>query len=238
MARTIDYWYKLIMAQKNSDTTLTSAVTSTSQTANFNLWAYIFAVAMTAIDNLFDLHKSDVDTVIATKKPHGLQWYRDLALRFQYGQEPVADSDTYTNTGLTDEQITAQQIIAQAAVTELNGNLRVKVVKLVNEDYAQLTDDEQQAFTAFLFLQKDAGVKIVVDSLQPDSLKCEIDVFYNALVLRNDGSRIDGTATTPVPDAINSYLKTLKFNGEYADNRLQDAIGRGVYPGCWLFTNS
>jgi hypothetical protein len=223
MARTIDYWYQQIIAQKNQTDAL-SGLTSTSKTANFNLIAYVVAVVMAVLDNLFDLHKSDVDTQLATKKPHGLQWYRDLALRFQYGQELAPESDAYTNAGLTDDQINAQLIIAQAAVTEISGKLRLKVVKLVNGDYAQLVDDEKTAFAAYIENQKDAGVTVDIDSLPPDSLKLAIDVFYDPLVIKSDGSRIDGSAQTPVPDATNAYLKNLKFNGEYADNRLQDAL--------------
>ncbi|MFS2189807.1 hypothetical protein ACCC92_24235 [Mucilaginibacter sp. Mucisp84] len=223
MARTIDYWYQQIITQKNNTPEL-SGLTSTSKTANFSLWAFIVAVAIAALDNLFDLHKSNVDDELATLKPHGLKWYRDLALRFQYGQELIADSDQYANTGLTTEQIAAQKIITQAAVTEIDGKLRLKVVKLVNDDYAQLSTDEMTALLAYVASTKDAGVKVTTDSLPPDSLKLSIDVFYNPLVLKGDGSRIDGEVQTPVPDAIATYLKNLLFNGEYSNMRLVDQL--------------
>ena len=80
------------------------------------------------------------------------------------------------------------------------------------------------SFGAYIATTKDAGVKIITDSLPPDSLKLNIDVFYNPLVIKSDGSRIDGTTATPVPDAISAYLKNLKFNGEYANTRLEDQI--------------
>lgn len=223
MARTIDYWYQQIITQKNNTTEL-NGLTSTSKTANYVLWAFIVAVVIAALDNLFDWHKSDVDNELATLKPHGVKWYRDLALRFQYGQELIADSDKYANTGLTADQIAAQKIITQAAVTEIDGKLRIKIVKLVDGDYAQLNGDEMTAFAAYISATKDAGVKITNDSLPPDSLKLSIDVFYNPLVLKSDGSRIDGNAATPAPDAINGYLKNLKFNGEFSNMRLVDQL--------------
>lgn len=223
MARTIDYWYQQIIAGKNANADL-AGLNSTSKTADFVLWAFIVAVVMAALDNLFDLHKSEVDATIDTLKPHRLTWYRDLALRFQLGQNPIADSDKYANTGLTAAQILAQKIIAQAAVTKVNGSLRMKVVKQLGGIYTPLNTAEKTAFEVFIADQQDAGVNIIIDSLAPDSLRLQLDVWFNPLVLLPDGSRIDGTATTPVPDAINGYLAKLDFNGEYANTLLMDAL--------------
>jgi hypothetical protein len=223
MARTINYWYQQILTQKNGTPELDD-LDSVSKVSDFNLWAYIVAFVICALDNLFDLHRSGIDTAITTLKPHGLQWYQALALRFQYGQNTIADSDQYANTGLTAGQIAAQKIIVQAAVTEIAGSLRVKVVKLVSDDYAQLTEPELEAFDAYMAKQKDAGVRIINQSLPPDGLKLTLDIFYDALILNSDGSRIDGGAPTPVPDAITTYLKNLKFNGEYANTRLTDQL--------------
>jgi hypothetical protein len=71
---------------------------------------------------------------------------------------------------------------------------------------------------------KDGGVKLIVDSLPPDSLKLDIDIFYDPLILNDQGQRIDGNANQPVPDAIRAYLKLLPFNGEYANTRLTDKM--------------
>lgn len=240
MARTIDYWYQLLITQKNntpglnglvSGTTATpdpNAIDSTSQVADWNLWLYVVAFIMCTLDNLFDLHKSEVDSDIATLKPHSLTWYQSLALAFQYGQDTITDSDQYANTDLTAAQIAAQQIVAQAAVTEVSTattiGLRVKVVKLIGGVYTQLVAAELTAFTAYMNLQKDAGVNIIAQSLPPDGLKLGIEIFYDPLVLKNDGSRIDGTEQTPVQDAITAFLQALPFNGEYANTRLSNSL--------------
>lgn len=224
MAETIDYWYKQIIDRVNGDEAL-SELDHTSVVADYKLWAYIVAVVAWTLDVLFDLRASEVSEVLATKKPHTLNWYKQLALRFQYGQALVDDTDQYENAGLTPDQIAAQKIITQAAVTEnTDGSLRIKVVKLVNNDYAQLTNDEMLAFSAYIADTKDAGVRINKDSLPPDALKLRIDVFYNPLVLDAAGRRIDSNADTPVIDAISAYLKNLKFNGEFAKTRLADQI--------------
>lgn len=224
MAQTIDYWYQQIISKVNSDPNL-SELDSTSITADYVLWAFIVASVIWVLDNLFDLHRASVDADLANLKPHTLTWYRNLALRFQYGQGLITDSDQYANTGLTADQIAAQQIITQAAVVEnSDGTMRMKVVKLVDSDYAQLTADEQTAFSAFIMDCKDGGVRITIDSLPPDDLQLVLDIFYDPLVLNAAGQRIDGNGDTTVIDAVNAYLKNLKFNGEFAKTRLEDAI--------------
>jgi len=227
MANTINYYYQLVITQKESTTEL-NVLDSTSAVANFNLWAFIVATVMMVLDNLFGLHLSEVNTIVATLKPHSPTWYQALALRFQYGQDTVPDTDQYANTGLSADQITAQQIIAQAAVTEVSTataiGLRVKVVKLVSSVYTQLTSDELAAFTAFMNLQKDAGVNIIAQSLLPDGLKNQIQIFYDPLILKSDGSRIDGTNSTPVLDGYNAYLQSLPFDGQYSNTALSNYL--------------
>lgn len=229
MAQTIDYWYQQIISKVQSDPVLSdvdSGLNSTSATADYKLWAYIVAFVVWTLDTLFDLHRASVDADLANQKAHTLTWYRNLALKFQYGQALIPDSDQYANTGLTPDQVAAQIIIAQSAVVEnTDGSLRMKVVQLVAGDYAQLTDDQKTAFDAFVGDTKDAGVRITIDSLPPDDLKLKLDIFYDPLVLNAAGQRIDGNSDTPVIDAVNTYLKqNIIFNGEFAKTRLEDAI--------------
>ena len=227
MANTINYYYQQIITQKQNTSEL-NVLDSTSSVSNFNLWAYIVATVMMILDNLFTLHRQEVDNDLATLKPHGLSWYQALALRFQYGQDTIPDSDQYANTGLSAAQIAAQLIIAQAAVTEVSTatsiGLRVKVVSENAGAYAVLTTDQLTAFTAFMNLQKDAGVNIIAQSLPGDGLKNAIQLFYDALILKSDGSRIDGTSSTPVLDGYNAYLQSLPYNGEYSNTALSNYL--------------
>lgn len=226
-ARTIDYWYQLIIAQKNATTELND-LDSTSKTADFVLWAFIVATAIAALDNLWDVFLTTINVLLAAKKPHRLTWYRQMALNFQYGQTPIADTDQYANTGLSDTQIAAQKIIAQAAATRvfvgLRLQLRLKVVKSVGGVYTKLNTAEMAAFSAYVFDQSDAGVDVIPYSFDPDNLKLGLDIWYDPLVLLPNGSRIDGTSATPVPDAINAYLKNLEFNGQYSNLALVEAL--------------
>ena len=227
MANTIDYYYNIAIAQKEATAEL-NVINSTSKTAQFNLWAYIVAFLAAVVDNVSGDHLAEVQALILAQKVHSPTWYQNLAKSFQYGQDTIPDTDQYANTGLTPSQIAAQLIIAQAAVTEVSTatyiGLRVKVVKLVGGVYAQLITAELAAFTAYMNLQKDAGVNILAQSLPPDGLKNSIQIFYDPLILKADGSRIDGTAATPVLNGYNAYLHSLPFDGQYSNNLLSDAL--------------
>ena len=183
---------------------------------------YIIAFCQNILEQLFDQHTIDVNALIATDKTHTAQWYATMAKAFQFGYTVIQDQDYYDNTLLTDAQVAASQIIAYAAVTEENEGLNLKVAKDTG-DLVPLTNTEVTAFTAYMKQIKDAGVFLSIISTSADSLKLNAGIVYNPQVLDSNGVSIsDGS--TPVVDAINTYLKNLPFNGVFAPQDLTDAV--------------
>lgn len=233
MARTINEIFTDKMNRVAADATLGPLLTSTSQVAVFRLLLYISAVCDWTLENLHDLFKTEVNETIAAMKPHSLRWYAEKSKAFQYGHNLVQDADYYDNTGLTPSQIDASKIVAYAAVVEqqqLPGvRLRIKVAKIVGSDLGPLSAPELSAFQAYMQRVKDAGVKFGansegITSTAADALKLSLRIKYNPLVLDGNGQRIDGTVTTPVPDAIRNFLKNLPFNGVFSTAKLVDAV--------------
>ena len=89
----------------------------------------------------------------------------------------MQDTDYYQ---VTDEEA---QIIQQAAVTEVNGTLFIKVAKLNNGMLDKLEPEELTQFTQYMELIKDAGVKLIIISNDGDSMRLTINIWYNPLVL-------------------------------------------------------
>jgi hypothetical protein len=222
MAREIEIIQNEMIAQLASN----GITVSGSRTSIRRKWTYAWAYCANVIEKLFDAHRDETLAIIDTLMPHTLKWYAQLALNFQYGQNINTETGIYDNTGLSDEQITDQKIIARSAVTEIDGALRIKVARLVAGDLSPLDAAQKVSFIDYVQKLKDAGVRIKIDSLPADQLKLSIDIFYNPLVLTAAGGRIDGISITPVPDAVNTYLGNLPFNGEYANTRLTDALQR------------
>lgn len=223
MARSRDYWFQQILAEKARQPTLDS-ITSTSKVSTFGAIAFVISFIAFLLDSFFDILRGEVSDKLLKEKAHGPAWYKTLALNFQYGQTFNRDLGKYENIGLTDAQVAAQKVVVQAAVTEVDGSVRIKVVRDVAGDYAPLDAAQKASFDAYIDKGKDAGVKVISDSLPPDSLKLNMEVFYDPLVLKADGSRIDGMASAPVTDEIIEFLKGLPLNGEFANTRLTDRL--------------
>jgi hypothetical protein len=226
MARTITEIQAHMNADKENSPEL-QFLTSTSNTALWKLWSHIAATAIRALENLFDNHKKETDALILSNKPHSLMWYRGKAKAFKFGKELLPESDQYDTTAMNPEEIAKSLIVKHAAVVELDGLVRIKVAKEVNgelQPLSRLSPDEFSPFKQYMQLVKDAGVKLTLDSLPPDRLKMDIDIYYDPLVLDSEGGRLDGASVKPVNDTIKAYLKNLPFNGQFVVATLTDRL--------------
>ncbi len=81
-----------------------------------------------------------------------------------------------------------------------------------------MSTDELAAFTAYMGKIKDAGVRLECRSDDADVFEPTMVIYYDPLVLKNDGSRIDGASASPVKDAVIAFLDSLPFNGVFILN--------------------
>lgn len=224
MARTIAAIQAQIIASVQSDTTLNTQLTSTSVTAIWRLWTYVVASAIWTLEVLFDLYRTEIADLVAAQKPHTLRWYNQKALDYQHGGTLLPGADTYDNTGLSPDDITAQKIVKQAASVEQTNIVVIKVAKETGGALVPLTTPEVNGVAAYFAEIKDAGVQLQVRSVNPDHLKLEVDVYYNPAILSSTGARLDGTNSTPVQTAARAFLRTLPFNGQFIKAHLVDAM--------------
>lgn len=223
MARTITEIQQSMIDGIQADPVLSLVCTSTSKVALWRLWTRIVATCAWAIEVLHDTFKAEVNEVVAALKPHTERWYASKAKAFQYGYSLPLDSDVYDNSALTEAQIDDSLIVRYAAVTPVDKKLRVKVAKETG-DLAPLTAPELAAFAEYMARIKDAGVKLIIDSLPADKLKLGLKIYYDPLILDATGQRIDGSDNEPVQNAIDAFLKNLPFNGTFVIAYLVDAL--------------
>lgn len=216
MARSINQIQQQIIDVKQTDPTLSGYTWSDSKVAVWRLWTYVVAVCIWTLENLFDYHKSEIERIITTQKPHTLQWYVHKAKLFQLGETLPDGSDSYT-VASTDPLVT---IIKHAAAVELSNLVRIKVAKDNGGALEALTTVELAAFSGYMNRIKDAGVRLQLTSSNPDILQLILSVYYDPLVLTSAGTRIDGTSSTPVLNAVNGFLANLPFNGVFVLNNL------------------
>lgn len=223
MARTITEIKQQIIDAKNADANL-NALTSASQTAIWNLWAYIVAVAIYTMEVLWDTFRTDLEKLAAESIPGTIRWYYRQALNFQYGDTLTWDGNRFSYA----TPDTSRQIIKRVAITDVSGQVRIKVAKEVAGIPVKLTSAELLAFQAYMAQIKFAGTNLSIISYDPDLLNIGLTIYFDPLLLATDGSLITDSAVFPVENAINNYLAAIEFGGVFNMNLLIDDTLKAV----------
>ncbi len=240
MARTISYWYDVIIAEKNSFTnlntlqpnvdnaqTLLSDVTSTSRVARWRLWVWCVAVCAYAMDVLFDLAKIELEAISIRSRFGTIPWYIYTAKNFQYGDSLVWVNNQWVYSPV----ITANRIIQMAAATEVGNTVNLKVAKMISGVITPLSSPELIAFQNYMgdsFKVKPAGVVVNVISDVADDLKLYLNIRYDKLVLDATGQLLSSPGTYPVNDSINSFISNMPFNGTLELCDLVDSVQKAT----------
>ncbi|MDR1274599.1 MAG: hypothetical protein LBK12_08615 [Odoribacteraceae bacterium] len=180
---------------------------------------YIFACAAWVVESLFDEHRREVGERIEAILPHRPKWYRDKALAFMKDKPLIPDTDRYDTTGMGDDAIAAARVVRHAVAVE-SRDASILTIKVAGENggaRCQLDAATKTQLLAYLAEVKDAGVRVDLVNLAPDTFNCTVDVYYDAMLLPEE---VEGACR----DAIRGYIENLPFNGEYTNMALVDAL--------------
>ncbi|MDR2009213.1 MAG: hypothetical protein LBQ22_01875 [Bacteroidales bacterium] len=192
----------------------------------------IVAAVAAVIENMFDWFKKDITELVEQERYGHPGWYEKMACRFQYGDdidenyysyetgEPFSESDIYS-------VISIGKQVVKYAYAEENGSGAGVVIKIAgkNNDTLEPIDEiQEKAFTEYINRIKPAGIPVKVINKIPDSLSIKLSIYYNPLVMDNEGKLLENDDIEPVSDAIKNYLNNLEFNGEFINMRLVDEI--------------
>lgn len=235
MNKTLSEIIQNLFDAKESNSEL-ALLTSTSKTA---IWRQIMEAVAFVIFNFQEavrMHMEEIDTKIREQKVPSLRWYRNLALRFQYGFDLIAESDEFRPeyydpiTGnwivANEDKIEESKIIKYAAVTRnvTNGKVRISM-KIAGENIDDAISDEKAiAFKKYIEETQATGDNIVIVNYTPDILKINFKIAYNPLVLMENGQSILLGNVFPVAEAIKKFMKNLPFDGELSVQKLEAAI--------------
>lgn len=196
-------------------------VTSNSRVEPARHLIYGVSYIIHTLEVIFDAFKTDVTNIANTAIPQTERWMRNQTLKFQNGDELVWDGDKYAYPTIN----TANQIIGQAAVVTSNGTVYVKAVKDNGGVYEPLTTAEQTSLQTYWKLLIAPGTNFSIISQDADALKIELDIIYDPLVLESSGMLINVVGDPyPVDAAIETYNKSLDFNGRFWVDKFVDAI--------------
>lgn len=188
-----------------------------------NLLLYIVAAAIGIHERIFDTHRAEIEDILAQQKPHTLRWYVSKVKQYRQGQPLIEGTDQYDDTGLTDEDIAARQVVHFAAATEASATIYIKVAHNSGGTKSPLTPDQLAGLQAYIAEVKDAGVRVDIINEAAAHLQLTIAIYYDPMVLNTEGMNLQ-TGEYPVNDAIKSYIENLPFNSEYSNTALTDIL--------------
>jgi hypothetical protein len=88
----------------------------------------------------------------------------------------------------------------------------------------KLTHAQVNAFSGYINDMAYPGTNYTIISQDPDQMRIELRVYYDALVFNPDGSLITDDSVFPVKDAVSNFISNLPFNGRMNIQRLIDTI--------------
>lgn len=182
---------------------------------------YVVAYCLWTLQKVTDTREAAVRELLAKEKAHTTRWYAEMLKRYQHGRQLAPDTDRYDNTGVSDADVAAQQVVKNASVSEsVTGRLLMKV----RGTDGPLTDVEVGGLEAYVNEVKDAGVKYDLVSTVADDLYLSLLVFYDAKIMDASGKRIDGTGDRTVQAAIDAYVTGLSFDDWFTTRGLENAV--------------
>jgi hypothetical protein len=181
------------------------------------IFFYVIAVAHYIMERMFDTHADNINTALDARLPHTTRWYRTKVLQFQHPNRAlITDTDKYDNSGLPADEIEELQVVKYCSVEEKQSKLLIKVAKGAAGVREILSDDEAAALDYYVGEIKDAGVPYRIVNQQADRFYCNMEVFYNPMLLAPSDAAVE--------TAIKEYVSNLDFNGAYANAWLTDRI--------------
>ncbi len=187
-----------------------------------NILFYCFAVAVWAVEVLFDKHTAEVDAHIEQLEPHTLRWYVNKVKAFMYGFSLIEDTDRYDTSQKSETDIKAAQVVKYAVATEDETVVYIKVAGEKDGKPCLLKNSQFNALKSYVNTIKDAGVSVQLRNEKADLIKINLVVYYDPTLMNENGEALDGSK--PVDEAVRSVITNLPFNGIFRNTDLLEAV--------------
>lgn len=207
--------YTQITNEVNADANL-AGLTSTSKTAEFNLWKYVFAALCYIQEAIWGEAKAEIQSIADAAIPGTDQWLQKEILKFQYGD--ALSFDLVTAKYFYPAINVANQIIKRCSVNSFLGLTTIKVAKLDGGGNAVvLLTAELNAVKSYTNQIQWSGSNVQVISFDADLVNIPMTVYYNGVIKLVDIKPL-------VQAAFDGYLANLPFNGQYSITKHIDAV--------------
>lgn len=233
MARSVSDIKNKMLADIQSDSTLSSKLTSPSLTAIYNLWCYIVASATNLFEQVMDSYISSAESQ-ALKTPAGSpKWIQNLVFKYQYD----ASGDPATNVvvinpdfsvGYATTNSTFNIVTLCSVSTAANGLVNIKAAQGNSvSGYSAITGTAKTQLDGYLTEVIGAGIYHNLISQDADFIAIYGSVYYQ--------NGYAGVIQANVESALKAYLdsisisdntgnKPVNYTGQLKTSEVIDAI--------------
>ena len=213
MARTIDQIQQEIILQKEATSEL--AGLSNSRRASWRLWTRVIATIMATAEQLADVFKLEIETLLAKGAPSTPLWIQDQVFKLQYDatNPQVLTMDNFAPRYTTvDETL---RIVTRCSVkADFSNVVNIKVAK--SDIPEPLDTSEKSALQDYVTMIGTAGINYLVFSSESDKLYIEADIYYRG--------QYSAIISDSVQSAISAFLANIPFDGQLLLSDLEIAI--------------
>jgi hypothetical protein len=213
MARTTEEYYQELLDKKASISEL-DVLSSDSTIAVWRLMLWVQAFCLSKFDELLDRYEATIidksnQIFFATG-----EWWQQKMFEFQYGdniQRIVIDGLQYIRYPIID---TSKRIISKCAViTRARGGLTIKLAT----EAGKLTTEQINAVASYTKNIQPEGIYVELFSRDADKLQIIMDLIYDPIYTKE-------VVQTGVEQAIQLYIDSIDFTGEFDLRKMEDSI--------------
>jgi len=210
-----------ILTEKTNRSEL-AGLTNVSNTSVWFGWMFLTSTIISWFSTILDLFKSDVQKIIDSNQYGNDQWWFNKILAYQHGDLLAFINNIYQYPVID----ASKQIVKFCSISTVGGIVQVKAAAEAGGQPVVLDAGQLAGLLAYCTQFRPAGIRFGVQSLQADTLKMLLNVYYNASA--------DITLLKPaVNTAIQNFLSNLNttsgisssnFDGTFYVNKFIDAI--------------
>ncbi len=205
-----------ILNEINTEQLNHSELNALDATSKVSIWYFIkwlFSELFLVVIQYLEMHKLEVESIIAAAPYSTINWYIERAKEFQLNDSLTNVNEKFVYPTIDEDK----QIIKQIAVIHLNRELIFKIAKEESEALTACTEDEQTKFKAYIEQIKYPGTVIRIESFLADKLILAYRLEYNAMLNLSD-------VKLAVEKSLTNYVKNITFNGKYNTTAATDEL--------------
>ena len=213
MARTIQQIQNDITKQVQKNI---PQLTNTSKFSVWYMFTYIFAVATSLLEQIFELLQRDVNKVASTIPPNTFLYLQDKILNlFQYSSTTTQiiklQTDATQSNYLQPYYNVTDKTLNIVSQVSLNNSFTIPgtlIVKAIGSNRTTLSTDQKNSLIYFLNVIGVPGITYIVNSNSPDTIGGGITINYNKNYLNSQIQALFNSF-------FDNYVSNISFNGNF-----------------------